>query len=327
MVRYGWTFELYATVCTSFVSLPKSPQRSSVKQPSTLLLSSTPSSNQTSDVESDSLSHTVGSPEKYAAALGMTLEQVQIREELREESVRELQEQLEGTFDGKERHRLICQHRFKQGKHPFTCPKCWSYQPVCICGDAPGKKKTIPCEQVIIWTHHSEWGSQSNTGSVLPLVLENTRLLMKGLHDGNLESILNADPTIQPVILWPNVNFSNGNENYVTFDDLVGKKVILLAMEGTWRQARRMVSKFPYPRLSLTGGDSGSNNVPPPISILAPLRCQKDGPKHSVCTAEAVVMALEGMGLDQDPSILELVKRKVDQTRRYRGKLNLGAKQ
>ena len=140
---------------------------------------------------------------------------------------------------------------------------------------------------------------------------------MKSLHDDELSRALESDPMAQPVILWPNINTHKDGptmSGFVSMNDLVGENVILLAMEGTWRQARRMASKFSYPRLSLENISKATNT-----SLLAPLRAPKTA-KDSVCTAEAVIAALEGLGMESDPEILNIVRRKVDQTRRYQGK-------
>lgn len=277
----------------------------------------------------DSLSGSVSSPEKYAKALGLSLQEVEEAIALREQAVQELQIQIARESDGRQRHKLICQHRFQHGKHPFVCKKCWSYHPICLCHEVPREKTKIPCHKVVIWTHHSEWGSPSNTGSMLPLLLENTQILMKGLHDKELGDIVCGnddndnynDSMVQPVVLWPNVNKHDKMEEEtietVTLDELAGKtnNIVLLAVEGTWRQARRMVSKLPYPRLSL-------DEKRPTPSLLSPLRSQTNGPAQSVCTAEAVVHALQGLGMEADPAILHTVRLKVDRTRRYQGKAN-----
>jgi len=96
-------------------------------------------------------------------------------------------------------------------------------------------------------------------------------MLMKGLpkHDKELQDILNsAEETMsqQPdevgrplvVVLWP----SSSAENLITLEELretletlaepsdddadgKNKQVVLLAVDGTWRNARRMVAKLP----------------------------------------------------------------------------------
>ena len=305
--------------------------------------------------ENDSLSHTISSPERYADALGLTTEQVQATKRLRQQHVDALQSKLNQQQQptstktteeelARQRHRLVCQHRFDHGKHPFVCRQCWSYNPICICNQQRDPKKDIsPCREVILWTHQSEWGSPSNTGSVLPLVLNRTRMLMKGLHDDEFEAIL-KDPAVQPVILWPDMKndakqkqpvegetTTTKRHNFVSakalrLHSMGDKRIVLIAIEGTWRQARRMVSKLSpeYPRLSIqrrrpSPQDTASAALSP--SILAPLRSKSaQASKESVCTAEAVVWALEELGMEPDPTVLDLVRHKIDQTRRYQGK-------
>merc|ERR1712238_61400 len=133
------------------------------------------------------------------------------------------------------------------------------------------------------------------------------------------------------------------------------RRIVLIAVDGTWRNARRMVSRLPstVPRLDLstdtvfslqsvydtTSGntveynadeadDNGHNQF---ISILAPLRSRggddtDDGRRSSqrqVYTAEAVVGALIDLGTInelQGKHILDVTKTKVERVCRYRGK-------
>lgn len=49
-------------------------------------------------------------------------------------------------------------------------------------------------------------------------------MLMKGLHDAELDAILQADPKLQPIILWPDMNqrATKQHVEYVSLDELVG---------------------------------------------------------------------------------------------------------
>eukprot|EP00751_Fragilariopsis_kerguelensis_P037008 CAMPEP_0170955776 /NCGR_PEP_ID=MMETSP0735-20130129/33439_1 /TAXON_ID=186038 /ORGANISM="Fragilariopsis kerguelensis, Strain L26-C5" /LENGTH=273 /DNA_ID=CAMNT_0011367829 /DNA_START=176 /DNA_END=994 /DNA_ORIENTATION=- len=221
---------------------------------------------------------------------------------------------------------------------------------------------------VVVWIHHREWGLISNTGIILPLTLPNfdcqCQLLMKGLpqHDQILEDIIAQVPEQQ--------DRNNDDKNDTNFPPLVvvdddddmkavqqsqqqlssplsatisideikkemnnnpKRRIVLIAVDGTWRNARRMVSRLPstIPRLDLSmdtvfslksvydttsgntidynadeaddNSDNGDNQF---ISILAPLRSRggddtDDGRRSSrrqVCTAEAVVGALIDLG-------------------------------
>jgi len=115
-------------------------------------------------------------------------------------------------------------------------------------------------DQVVLWTHHREWTSISNSGSLLPLLLKNVTLLMKGLpeHDTKMNELLVHDPQRIIVVLWPDNDIStrqNHSNTTITnrktwqqIQEMVidgSKKITLLAVEGTWRTARRMESKLP----------------------------------------------------------------------------------
>ena len=255
-----------------------------------------------------------------------------------------------------------------------------------------------PCHSIVLWTHRQEWGSVSNTGSILPLILQNTRLLMKGLpeheeewknllldHDvlSSLQSYpqrrLNGDTLHQadtsstssliPIVLWPQNNKNDNTQKknpqqqsssaesstsstddttatptYWTMDDIrqmtrdnPQRQFVLVAVEGTWRQARRMVSSDllqSFPRLSLApvlqqqetnnanDNDHEHDIIQSPTvqqSLLAPLRNKP----RSLCTAEAVayaLQALEWISPDEAEAVLDLARSKVDRVRRYQGK-------
>ena len=123
------------------------------------------------------------------------------------------------------------------------------------------------------------------------------------------------------------------------------QRVVLVAVDGTWRNARRMVSKLPstVPRLDLSSDIVHQLSGKGGGSILAPLRSrdknggggrtgrQGDGPTEEeddddrhVCTAQAIVGALATLGLAHNDvrDTLAVTKVKVDLIRRYRGKAN-----
>ncbi|CAJ1959548.1 unnamed protein product [Cylindrotheca closterium] len=363
----------------------------------------------------------------------MTQEEVEYQKEFYQNASQELQERLERLDKdeglspatvGKRKHELICAHRLKFGRHPFVCSKCWSYLPVCVCHLATRSSKEWKYKnllQVLVWTHHREWGLTSNTGSILGLTLGNNdasshvvdtthidpstdennpcRLLMKGLpkHDEILQNILDDsarkregddeshgvdhDGSTLVVVLWPSSNPENAitlpqlrreleasdpnncfdsNPHEEVSDAMVSssqKKIVLLAVDGTWRNARRMVAKLPshVKRLDLdestirwndskaTGDEnSPSEDSSSMLSILAPLRrrgpsgkenqktdlkvnaSSLDNEKRQVCTAEAVVAALHEVGaIDTElaQQVLYATQTKVDRVRRYRGKV------
>ena len=107
----------------------------------------------------------------------------------------------------------------------------------------------------------------------------------------------------------------------------------IVAVDASWRNARRMVRKLPpsrVRRLSLNAdvlyGDGG-----PRPSLLAPLRAyngamrtELGGSEGScVCTIEAVVAAVSALGHDAEgcEHALAVARRKVAVVSRYRGKV------
>lgn len=315
--------------------------------------------------DNDSLSHMLSSPERYARQLGISIEDVRRIQEDHAAASRTLNRRVKEASldgDGREKHRLICEHRYLHAKHPFVCRKCWCYRPICLCNEAaslPRIRLPSAVKQVILWTHHREWTSVSNSGSMLPLLLDDTKLLMKGLpqHDEELQSILDNFGSGHAIVLWPDndTSIKQNEETYtvgpevehdrVTWQDLQTTlaendgdcRVTLIVLEGTWRTARRMASKLPttIQRLSLPPdvlfwsarpslGDIDDCDETKRIqqSLLRPLRRQEGGSELNLCTAEAVTAALVGLGMSWENGgrILDLVQKKVDQTRRYRGK-------
>ena len=328
-----------------------------------------------------SLSDLVSSPERYAAALNVTTEEVMATQTKRLEASLNLYETLRnGSLSSAQRHAYQCQHRFDNGRHPFVCAKCWSYLPVCVCSDVP-KPFMLPTGiEIVVWVHHKEWGLSSNTGGLLALALEPCELLMKGLpeHDARMAALLNS-PDVKPVLLWPARDRTNdiatslsdlqqicstassedslGNGEASEDSASLPKRIVLIAVDATWGGAAKMVSKFPKSVAHLglreselfwedgcdstaVRGSSGSSSSastdydgavsidadkrPRRKSLLAPLRKHSAGGASDVCTAEAAVAALRGLGLGEEScrQILQVVKKKIDLTARYRGKVS-----
>jgi hypothetical protein len=178
---------------------------------------------------------------------------------------------------------------------------------------------------------------------------------MKGLprHDSQLQrDYLDKHPKeILLIVLWPsNEGKATGRNptalnristSSITLEEIRselalpnGRRVVLLAVDGTWRNARRMVARLPpsVPRLDLSSNVTTtifSSSSPPTVSsfsLLAPLRSKgpsqrRNGGDNLVCTAEAVSLVLMELGMDinDTESILGIARTKVDLVRRYRG--------
>ena len=356
------------------------------------------------DLEDDfSIANLASCPERFASSLGMTPQQVSEALQVRKaasaalhERLTALPKELQTTTKpmraeeiGKIKHEMICRHRYENFRNPFVCRKCWTHGPICVCSlfdrvgdsDASDKnsnaakkhKSKLPkgVERVIIWTHHDEWGRTSNTGSLLPLGLEDCDMLMKGLkeHEEVMNELLNRKDLI-PVVLWPGK--SNASTEFsadgkletsivekatTTIPDLLQqltgistesegtnnsdtpRKIVLITIEGTWNNARKMANKLPPNVLRLDLGEKIAANISmlssksellPPTSsspsLLAPLRRQgkgKFGWASNVSTLEATIIALLELGLPRDDAhrIITCARSKVDRIREYTGKV------
>jgi DTW domain-containing protein YfiP len=283
-----------------------------------------------------SLSGVISSPERYAHALNLTVEQVAETKRNHVQAAEDLHQLLQQSdLSGTEKHHLLCRHRFRYGSHPFLCHDCWSYIPVCVCHQVGDQKRRLPANlEVVVWTHHGEWGLTSNTGCLLAKSLTPCNLWMKGLpeHDQQMEQLL-ADNTCQPVVLWAADSKSETTTppSTITLDEILEKthqlhqRVVLIAVDASWRNARRMVARLPanVPRLDLSANIVLPGGTQHDKSILAPLRSRGPGTsQRQVCTAEAVVGALLALGLKPEDGahVLDITKKKVDLIRRYRGK-------
>lgn len=345
-----------------------------------------------------SLAHLASSPERFAASLGMTPEQVTEAIDARKAASSAFHEQLVALTKeleakglsaqeiGRIKHEMICNHRYENLRNPFVCRKCWTHIPICVCplvasvdGTARGGEETIQTiedmiqrksqlpkgvERVVVWTHHDEWGKTSNTGSLLPLSLQHTDMLMKGLkeHEEIMNNLLNrADLT--PVVLWPGKStIGTDSRPYIPFasttvselrkqilatsqeveniDSTDARKgIVLISIEGSWNNARKMVNKLPTHILRLDLGEEIATNssifehdselLPPTSSspsLLAPLRRQgkgKEGWASNVSTIEATVIGLLALGLPMAEAsrIITLARSKVDRIRHYTGRI------
>lgn len=109
--------------------------------------------------ESPFLSDLVSSPDRYASALGLPIDEIHRRQQDYQDATAALDDLLkDSSLTGEEKHELICRHRLTYRGHPFVCERCWSYLPVCICGELQERRRLPKNLEVVVWTHHKEWG-------------------------------------------------------------------------------------------------------------------------------------------------------------------------
>lgn len=320
---------------------------------------------------SSSLANLASSPGRFAKSLNMTVEQVDEAIEARKMASTTLNDRLIALEEenkeklteaeiGRMKHQMICQHRFQYLRNPFVCRKCWTFLPICVChlfeqqkrnnraGKCSKAQLPIGVEKIIVWTHHDEFGRTSNTGSLLPLGLEQTDILMKGLpeHEQIMNEILQSEDKL-PVVLWPDKNSKRAS---TTITDLRGiilettssrgqtgasriGGIILISIEGTWNNARKMSNKLPQNVMRLDLSEEIRRNFTTTEtkegvfidnkSLLAPLRRQGEGAKQEcVSTLEATIIALLGLGWSAEDAsfLLNCARTKVRRIQEYTGK-------
>ena len=104
--------------------------------------------------------------------------------------------------------------------------------------------------------------------------------------------------------------------------------ILLISIEGTWNNARKMANKLPSNVLRLDVGNeiaAHHHNSESTPSLLAPLRRQgkgKLGRSDNVSTLEATIIALQALGLRNEDArrILEIAQTKVNRLVEYSGK-------
>ena len=118
------------------------------------------------------------------------------------------------------------------------CPRCALLPELCLCDVLQPQ----PCRtQVVVFMHRREAAKPTNTGRLVPLLLEGSEVRLRGTVGAPLElddvltgprRALLLDPTARSVL----------DPALAAADP---RPVTLLAADGTWRQARRALNRHP----------------------------------------------------------------------------------
>ncbi|KAG2433741.1 hypothetical protein HXX76_008104 [Chlamydomonas incerta] len=220
------------------------------------------------------------------------------------------------SSDPRERMSMRTDYILKWRKVLFSCPSCWLLPGLCVCGRmqrfSPAKTR------VVVHAHHGEWGSASNSGSILPLSLEGSEILLYSHpeHDERLRAIL-TDTSRTVALLWPGADSLLPAELKALAAERTGGQVTVVALDATWGNARRMQGWFPKGTLTV--------KLPPEstlkenkLSLLRPVRAYRgDLECGRVSTVEAVASLLLELEGDEPMyrGLLENLKIKVDACR------------
>ena len=132
------------------------------------------------------------------------------------------------------------------------CPRCRMTWSLCVCDLAPRLSLRT---RVAVIMHVSEIMRSSNTGHIVPMVLANSFVCLRGIKDRPTETAGMVPAGSQGLVLYPS---SDSQELTADYLRSVRQPVTLVVLDGNWRQAGKMVRHEPgldgLPRVRLAAG-------------------------------------------------------------------------
>ena len=141
------------------------------------------------------------------------------------------------------------------------CPECLLGVDDCVCGLIEPHTSDIA---VCMIMYHAEYYKPSNTGQLIcDAVADNYAFRWQRTElEPALEALLN-DPKWYPIIVFPHDNVEVERQIH-TIPNKIGestKRPLLIFLDGTWRQAKKMFVKSPYlnqfPVMQVSGLSNG----------------------------------------------------------------------
>lgn len=149
-----------------------------------------------------------------------------------------------------------------RGSALTRCSDCLLAVDKCICDFAEPVETSLA---VCMLMYHAEYYKPSNTGQLIcQLVPDNYAFRWERTEvDPELETLL-KDPSYYPIIIFPHDSVEQERQiaSLPNEIELNGKRPLLIFLDGTWRQAKKMFIKSPYlnqiPVLELSDIEKGS---------------------------------------------------------------------
>lgn len=126
------------------------------------------------------------------------------------------------------------------------CDSCLLSLSKCICSLVEPQRAELG---VCMLMYHGEYYKPSNTGQLIcNVVADNFAFRWQRTEVEQKLIELLADPKWYPIIVFPhdNVEQSRQINKIPSQQALMGKKPLLIFLDGTWRQAKKMFIKSPY---------------------------------------------------------------------------------
>ena len=113
------------------------------------------------------------------------------------------------------------------------------YLDLCLCSLVE-KLKLPPCNsKVTIMMHIKEWLKLTNSGKLLPLVMDNCDIIIKGEQNPTLNNNLTLSDDYENLVLFTAAS-TTLTADYVK---KIKKPINLIVPDGTWKQANKILRK------------------------------------------------------------------------------------
>ncbi|WP_024611658.1 tRNA-uridine aminocarboxypropyltransferase [Pseudoalteromonas sp. TB64] len=181
-----------------------------------------------------------------------------------------------------------------RGAKMDRCEQCLIAKHYCIC---EGVEHADCKAAVCLLMYHNESFKPSNTGRLIAEIVPDNHAFRWDRTDPNPALLaLISDSQYQPLVVFPAEDVEEGRAiTEVNIEE--GKKPLFIFLDGTWREAKKMIRKSPYldnlPVLSVTADK------------LSDYRLRVAPHAHQLGTAEVAIMVLALAGEMDASSKLE----------------------
>lgn len=198
----------------------------------------------------------------------------------------------------------LYQQRLAQSTKPFNargskvvrCQYCQVSQKDCLCEHQPDIKSDIA---VMLILSENEVFKPSNTGRlILDTVQEGYAYQWSRTEPAQEMLDVLADPQYQPIVVFPDEYVEQKERLLLSETQPLNsdKKPLLIFLDGSWREARRIFKKSPY----LDGLPVMSIN---PSEVSQYMMRRSDNEQH-LATAEVAILVLKALGREKTANVL-----------------------
>ena len=182
-----------------------------------------------------------------------------------------------------------------RGKSVRRCRTCLLAETVCICPWAVPRQSDV---DFVLLLHRDEVFKPTNTGRLIADILPaNTTAFEWSRTEPPADLLaLLQDPARYPVIVFP-AEEGGEREVHTNVPDLKGKRLTLILLDGTWRQASRMFRSSAW-----LSGLPALTFSEPQLGRYAVRQKIRDG---QLATAEAAAELLRLCGEEENGQVLE----------------------